>query len=143
MLFSSLSHSHRVIASKDETVPTSPYLSTVTDIRWQTIDAEMKRDICSSVTQIADWRIILHVINSGTDTRPVSRSDKARLPRRRLVLERKYRFHDIKTNTKELTKIINTASTSGTTSALGSKNLCISSEIQHLESKGRKPLMQR
>lgn len=124
-------------------LPSSPYLSTVTDIRWQIIDAEMKRDICSSVTQIADWRTILHVRNNGTDTRPVSRSDKARLPRRRLVLERKFRFRDIKTNTKELTETINTANTSGTTSALGSKKLCISSEMQHLELKRRKPLMQR
>lgn len=71
--------------------------------------------------QTADWRKMLQVINSGTDTRPVRRSDKARLHSSKLVLDLRCFFLNIKIKTNVLTKIINTASTSGRTSALGSK----------------------
>ena len=64
---------------------------------------------------------MLHVINSGTETRPVSRSDKARLHSNRLVLDRRYLFLVIETKTKVLRETINTARTMGTVSALGSK----------------------
>ena len=71
--------------------------------------------------QTADWRKMLQVTNSGTDTRPVRRSDKARLHSSKLVLDLRYFFFNTKTKTNVLTKIINTASTRGRTSALGSK----------------------
>ena len=71
--------------------------------------------------QIADWRNTLQVINSGTETRPVSRSDKARLHSSKLVLDRRYLFLVIKTKTKVLRETINTARTMGRASALGSK----------------------
>ena len=72
---------------------------------------------------------MLHVINSGTQTRPVSRSDKARLHSKRFELERRYFFLDIKDKTKVLRKTINTARTMGRTSALGSKKPSYSSYV--------------
>lgn len=102
------------------------YLSVVTAIRWHTIDTEMKRDISSSARQTADCRIILHVINIGTATRPVSRSDVARLHSSKLVIERRYFFFAIKSKTKPLTVKIKTAKTIAGISAAGSKYWCIS-----------------
>ena len=90
-------------------------------MRWHTIEAEMNLANCASVIQIADWRMMPHVINSGTVTRPVSRSDTARLHSSRLVIDRRYLFLAIKTKTKPLTVTINTARTIAGTSALGSK----------------------
>ena len=95
----------------------------------------MKRDICSSIMQIADLRTMLHVINRGTETRPVSRSDKARLHSKRFELERRYFFLDIKIKTKVLRKTIKAARTMGRTSALGSKkpsySSCLPSAIKY------------
>lgn len=102
------------------------YLSVVTAIRWHTIDAEMKRDNSSSVRQTSDWRIILHVINIGTATRPVSRSDVARLHSSRLVIDRRFFFFAINNKTKPLTIKISTARTIAGISAAGSKYWYIS-----------------
>ena len=81
----------------------------------------MKRDIWSWMMQTSDWRTMLHVRNSGTETRPVNRSETARLESRRLVIDRRYFFRAIRISTKLLMTTINTAKTMGTTSALGSK----------------------
>ena len=86
----------------------------------------MKRDNSSSVRQTADWRIILHVINIGTATRPVSRSDVARLHSNRLVIDRRFFFFAIRNKTKPLIMKINTARTIAGISAAGSKYWCIS-----------------
>ena len=102
------------------------YLSVVTAIRWHTIDTEMKRDISSSARQTADCRIILHVINIGTATRPVSRSDVARLHSSKLVIDRRYFFFAINSKTKPLTVRIKRAWTIAGISAAGSKYWCIS-----------------
>ena len=102
------------------------YLSVVTAIRWHTIDAEMKRDISSSARQTADWRIILHVINIGTATRPVSRSEPARLSSSRLVIDRRCFFFAINSKTKPLKIKISIARTIAGISAAGSKYWCIS-----------------
>lgn len=81
----------------------------------------MNRDSCSSVRQIADWRMMLHVINSGTVTRPVRRSDKARLQSSILVIDLKYAFLATKIKTKLLMMTINVAKAIAGTSTAGSK----------------------
>ena len=97
------------------------YLSITTDIRWDTIEAEMKRDNCSSVRQTANLRMMLHVINSGTETKPVRRSDKARLHSSRLVMDLKYVFFATIIKAKLLMMTINTANAIAGTSTTGWK----------------------
>ena len=102
------------------------HLSVVTAIRWHTIDAEIKRDISSSARQTADWRITLHVINIGTATTPVSRSDEARLHSSKLVIDRRCFFLASSSKTKPFIITTNTARTIEGISAAGSKYWCIS-----------------
>ena len=79
----------------------------------------MNLDNCSSVRQMADWRMMLHVINSGTETRPVNKSDTARLHSSRLVIVLKCFFLAVKAKTKQFTITIKTARIIAGTSAGG------------------------
>lgn len=81
----------------------------------------MNRDNCSSVRQTANPRMMLHVINSGTETRPVRRSDKARLHSSRLVMDLKYIFLATKIKTKLLVMTMNVAKAIAGTSTAGWK----------------------
>ena len=68
--------------------------------------------------QTSDWRTMLHVRNSGTETRPVNRSETARLQSRRLVIDRRCFFRAIRIRTKLLMSTTNTAKTMGTLLAI-------------------------